>query len=335
MRSLLGLFLFVAILAPVTQVGAHEARPIYVIVKQIAAHRYSAHWKVPNSLPSSTVPSLVMPPGCQSQGELIKAELLDAYLRQQEYVCKGVLSGHYLGLSFPYFNPSVSTLFRVVLLNGEVHTHIMGPEVTKWRVPNKESFFGVAKEYMLLGINHIFSGIDHLLFIACLVFIARTRKRILVTITGFTVSHSLTLALSALRIVELPILPVEAAIALSIIFLAHEIATNDQNSLTWRYPIAVASSFGLLHGFGFAAILRAIGLPQTELPAALLFFNVGVEIGQILFVLLLALVMFAICRLQIDRLIREHEAIVTQVTVYFIGVTASYWFVARVMKFWV
>ena len=105
----------------------------------------------------------------------------------------------------------------------------------------------------------------------------------MITITGFTLAHSLTLALSTLQIVELPIPPVEAAIALSIVFLAVEIARNDQSSWTYRFPISVSTSFGLLHGFGFAAVLREIGLPQTELPAALLFFNVGVEIGQVIF----------------------------------------------------
>ncbi len=115
--------------------------------------------------------------------------------------------------------------------------------------------------------------------------IAGTWRRILITITGFTIAHSITLALSALGLVRVPIPAVEAAIALSIVFLAVEIVRGDKTSLTYRYPIAVSSSFGLLHGFGFAAVLGETGLPQTEIPAALLFFNVGVELGQIAFVL--------------------------------------------------
>ena len=334
MKRLLLLSLLIFNLLPATNVAAHEARPVFIQIKEISANRFSAHWKVPTTVPDIGIPTLVMPAGCRTQGNTTKMEYPDAYIRQQTYLCPDGLSGHTLSLQYPVFNPSLTSLFRVELLNGEVHSHIMSPDESTWRVPNKEVFMEVAREYMLLGIHHIFSGIDHLLFIACLLFIARTPRRILVTITGFTMAHSLTLALSTLRIVELPGRPVEAAIALSIIFLAHEIATNHRDSWTWRYPIAVSSSFGLLHGFGFAAVLRAIGLPQTELPAALLFFNVGVEIGQIMFVVVLAAIIFSIKRLPIQRLLLQHQAILTQVIVYCIGITASYWFVERVVRFW-
>ena len=334
MKRLLYCLLFTFILLLATGAAAHEARPVFVQIKETAPNQYFANWKVPTTVPAIAIPTLTMPSGCRAQGDLVKIEYPDAYLRQQQYLCNSGLSGQTLGLQYPVFNPSLTSLFRVELLNGEVHSHIMKPDESSWRVPAKESFLAVAEDYLLLGIHHIFSGIDHLLFIACLVFIARTPRRILVTITGFTMAHSLTLALSTLRIVELPGRPVEAAIALSIIFLAHEIATNHRESWTWRYPITVSSSFGLLHGFGFAAVLRAIGLPQTELPAALLFFNVGVEIGQIMFVLALAVIIYSVKRLSIQRLILQHQAVLTQMLVYFIGTTASYWFVARVMKFW-
>ena len=334
MKRLLYCFLFTLNLFLATGAAAHEARPVFVQVKETASNQYFANWKVPTTVPAIAIPSLIMPDDCRPQGDLVKIEYPDAYLRQQQYICNSDLSGHVLGLQYPVFNPSLTSLFRVELLNGEVHSHIMKPDESTWRVPNKESFLAVAKDYLMLGMRHIFSGIDHLLFIACLVFIAGTPRRILVTITGFTMAHSLTLALSTLRIVELPGRPVDAAIALSIIFLAHEIASNHRESWTWRYPIAVSSSFGLLHGFGFASVLRAIGLPQTELPTALLFFNIGVEIGQITFVLALAVVILSIKRLHIQKLLLQHQAVLTQMTVYFIGATASYWFVARVMKFW-
>ena len=142
----------------------------------------------------------------------------------------------------------------------------------------------MVKTYLVFGVEHILSGMDHLLFIACLIFIAGTWRRILVTITGFTIAHSLTLTLSALELIRLPVPPIEATIALSIVFLAREIALDRRDTLTWRYPIAVSAGFGLLHGLGFASALKDIGLPQTEIPAALLAFNVGVEIGQIMFV---------------------------------------------------
>ena len=159
----------------------------------------------------------------------------------------------------------------------------------------REEVTTVAVQYTWLGMEHIWIGFDHLLFVLCLIWIAGSLRRILITITGFTLAHSVTLALSALQIVVLPVPPIEAVIALSVLFLATEIARGEggfngakgangaSGALTWRYPIAVSSTFGLLHGLGFAAVLNEIGLPQTELVTGLVFFNVGVEIGQVVF----------------------------------------------------
>ena len=157
--------------------------------------------------------------------------------------------------------------------------------------------------------------------------------------TGFTVAHSITLALAALNLVRVPVPPVEAAIALSIVFLATEIARDRHDTLTWRYPIAVAGSFGLLHGFGFASVLNEIGLPQTEIPAALLFFNVGVEVGQILFVSVIvgvggALAAFGL--IQRDGSIGNEGVIplrFTRPAAYIAGSLAAYWMIDRVVGF--
>ena len=134
----------------------------------------------------------------------------------------------------------------------------------------------VAKTYISFGIEHILEGIDHLLFVACLIFIAGSWKRILITITGFTAAHSITLSLAALNIISIPILAVEAVIALSIVFLAREIVQQRRDILTWRYLVLVSITFGLLHGFGFASAHGDIGLPQNEIPTAFLSFNIGV-----------------------------------------------------------
>ena len=177
------------------------------------------------------------------------------------------------------------------------------------------------------------------MFVACLLFIARTPRRLLVTITGLTVAHSITLALSALDVVRISTPPVEAAIALSVVFMAWEIVKGDESSLAYRYPVAVSSSFGLLHGFGFAAVLRDIGLPQVELPTALLFFNIGVEIGQILFVFAL-LAGFFILRPLFVRVLRSsadeavHWTALTIPASYVIGSIASYWMIDRISGFW-
>ena len=290
-------------------------------------------------MPGGTLPYPTLPEGCvadrQPAWQLTGAE----YLGQQVFRCNAGLSGRLVGIEFPTINPSLSTLYKIRLVNSENHLRILKPSETEWTVPDAENRFAVATEYTLLGVEHIWLGIDHLLFVACLLFIARTPRRLLITITGFTVAHSITLALSALDLVRIPTPPVEAMIALSVVFMAWEIAKGNQASLTHRFPIAVSASFGLLHGFGFAAVLRDIGLPQTELPTALLFFNVGVEIGQVLFVLSL-LVAFFVLRPAFVRLLRSakdgdvHWSSLTAPASYLIGTVASFWMIERVVGFW-
>jgi hydrogenase/urease accessory protein HupE len=205
-------------------------------------------------------------------------------------------------------------------------------------IPEVESFGAVARDYLTLGVRHILEGYDHLLFLVCLMLIAGTGRRILITITGFTIAHSITLVLSALGLVRVPIPPVEAAIALSIVFLAVEIVRCDNNSLTYRYPIAVAAAFGLLHGFGFAAVLGETGLPQTEIPAALLFFNLGVELGQIAFVLAIVLVYQLIRFAGGTRMNRDVSIAALRPlqvpAAYAVGILASFWMIQRVATFW-
>jgi len=317
---------------------AHESRPIFVQINETSANQFALQWKVPTSIPDFALPSVIFPDNCSVKGEPVLAQRPDAYIGQKNYICEKGLSGQALAIRFPIINPSVSSLFRLKLLNGEVHSHILKPGEERWVIPEAESAWGVVKDYTQLGIQHIWEGIDHLLFVACLIFIARTTRRILITITGFTLAHSLTLALSTLQIVELPIPPVEAAIAMSIVFLAVEIARNDQSSWTYRFPITVSTSFGLLHGLGFAAVLQEIGLPQTELPAALLFFNVGVEIGQIIFVLGLIGLFILGRRLlgEFGKLEKIFKTAPLQTTAsYFIGTVASFWLIERIHGFWI
>ena len=171
--------------------------------------------------------------------------------------------------------------------------------------------------------------------------IAGLWRKILFTVTGFTIAHSITLALAALGVVRVPIAPVEAVIALYIVFLAVEIARKRRNTLTWRYPIAVAGSFGLLHGFGFASALKEIGLPQTELPIALLFFNLGVEVGQVVFVLAVAstaaLALPRMTALSSDGSFASTAANrqIVVPTAYVVGTLATYWTIERVSGFFV
>ena len=319
---------------------AHDARPNFVQIIETELNSFSVQWKVPASMPDRALPYPTLPDGCvaerQPAWQLAGAE----YIGQQVFHCNDTLSGRQVGIEFPIINPSLSTLYKIRLANGEEHVRILKPSETEWTGPDAEDRYAVANEYTWLGVEHIWIGVDHLLFVACLLFIARTPRRLLITITGFTIAHSITLALSALDLVRIPTPPVEAMIALSVLFMAWEIARGNYESLTHRFPVAVSASFGLLHGFGFAAVLRDIGLPQTELPTALLFFNVGVEIGQVLFVTALVVVFFTL-KPALVRLLRSakgnrvHWSSLTVPASYAIGAVASYWMIDRVTGFWI
>ena len=192
------------------------------------------------------------------------------------------------------------------------------------------SWLDAAKRYISIGIEHILWGIDHLLFVLALLVIVRGPWMLLKTITAFTIAHSMTLALATLDFITVPSRPVEAAIALSIVFLCVEIihARRGQVSLTYRYPWLVAFAFGLLHGFGFAGALAEIGLPHSEIPQALLFFNIGVEIGQLVFVgVVVAGALTFVYPLR--NLMPTAQPWVHSSFVYTIGTIATYWFIQR------
>lgn len=188
------------------------------------------------------------------------------------------------------------------------------------------SVLRAASRYTKLGFEHILEGLDHLLFVLALMIVVRDGWRLVKTITAFTIAHSITLALATFGFVNLPGAPVEAAIALSIVFMCVEIvhASRGQKSITFAYPWIVAFGFGLLHGLGFAGALSEIGLPPSEVPIALLFFNVGVELGQLafIFVILIALKMLATIRLDFPRW-------AALVPTYIIGTLAMFWTLER------
>ncbi|MEM7019930.1 MAG: HupE/UreJ family protein [Pseudomonadota bacterium] len=230
--------------------------------------------------------------------------------------------------------PPITSVEKVIFNSGETHTLLIGRGDTEFVLPQRETSSKVAQDYTWLGMHHIWVGYDHLLFLLCLLWIAGGLRRILITITGFTFAHSITLALSALGIVNLPVPPIEAVIALSVLFLAVEVAKGPRENLTWRYPIAVSSTFGLLHGLGFAAVLNEIGLPQTEVITGLIFFNVGVEIGQILFAIGVVLLLYLL-RLLFDKLIPElsFERHLRVGMGYYVGCIAAYWLIERTIGF--
>ncbi|ARN74322.1 HupE/UreJ family protein [Oceanicoccus sagamiensis] len=226
---------------------------------------------------------------------------------------------------------SGDVLLRIIDNQQHTITAVLNTENPDYTVPviKEMTKADTVVTYIILGVEHILVGLDHLLFVACLVYISGSRNKLLLTITGFTVAHSVTLILAATDTLVIPIPPVEAVIALSIVFLAWEIAKNNKNSLSLKYPILVSSSFGLLHGFGFASVLAEIGLPQNEKLLALLSFNIGVEIGQVLFVAALFAVFYLLSKLM---------KFITMETLrypasYTCGIVATFWMFERLASF--
>ncbi|KPJ94907.1 MAG: hypothetical protein AMJ53_04140 [Gammaproteobacteria bacterium SG8_11] len=313
---------------------AHDTRPLYIEINEQDRNVFSVMWKVPITVAATNVPDVNLPDTCQAVAPITGGKTT----RQQMFRCETDMSNESIAIHYPRYNPSISSLIHFARLSGEKYSVVLSPEKTVWQIPEKEQTWKVAKEYMALGIKHILEGYDHLLFIICLVLLAGTFKRILITVTGFTIAHSITLALAALGLVKVAVPPVEASIALSIVFVAMELARDKRYTLTWRYPIAVSSTFGLLHGFGFAAVLTDIGLPQTEIPAALLFFNVGVEIGQILFVVAAIALFFAgktFVKTLRDMSFSEILQSIQRPAGYLVGVLAMFWTLDRVAGFWI
>lgn len=300
--------------------AADDLRPLYVEINEDAGHRYSLRIKTPPRVMANNVPQIVFPETCGTSKSARAPALIN---------CAGTLYGAELSIRYPRREVANSTVVRVNLVTGESHTIALSSGIRGFRMPGPEDVATVAAQYAWLGAEHIWIGFDHLLFLVCLIWIAGTWKRIVITITGFTLAHSVTLALSALKIVHLPVPPIEAVIALSVVFLAREVAKGTRRNLTWRYPIAVSSSFGLLHGLGFAAALNEIGLPQLEVITGLIFFNVGVEIGQVIFALAVILLLRGTTRVAGGVAIQRGRVLAG----YAVGCVAAYWLIDRVLAY--
>lgn len=294
--------------------GADDFRPLYVEIKETARNEFLVRTRLPPGMAQQNAPQIVFPAAC--------VRVSGARIR-----CGEDPSGGTLRLRFPHAEPPTATVVRLSFATGEQHTRTLSPGELDIAMPAREDVRGVAVQYVVLGVEHIWIGFDHLLFVLCLIWIAGTWQRVLLTITGFTVAHSITLVLAAVGVLRLPVAPIEAVIALSVLFLATELARHG-DSLTWRYPLAVSSTFGLLHGLGFAAVLGEIGLPQLALLTGLVSFNLGVEIGQLAFA---ALVMTLLAAAR--RASKRFDTYGQRTTAYLVGSVAAYWFIERTVAF--
>jgi len=316
--SLAILFVF----APVA--NAHDSRPLYVEITETPNGQIHLSIKLPPSLGAMQTPKVLLGKPCYMLADTQKISLQG----QNVYACPQGLDDVKMSITYPSFNPSLSTFVKVKFNTGEIRTALMGPAKTEWFIPKGETFTVVAINYFKTGFKHILGGYDHLLFLVGLLFIARTPRRVLLTITGFTVAHSITLVLVALDAIHISTLALEMLIALSIVFLANEIARNNQNTLTWRYPVIVSSGFGLVHGGGFASALTDIGLPQTEKITGLLFFNLGIEASQIFTILILLCPLLVFSLLQQRVKFRKYR--IHSILGYSLGIVATYWLFTRI-----
>ena len=337
---------FRLILALVAVLLAHpalsdELRPGYLEMRQISSDTYNLLFKVPARGEDLRLAIYVKLPDGARDAELPRASSGDgAYVERRRIRRDGGLAGQAVsieGLSAT----STDVLVRIESLEGAIQTERLSPTKTSFVIQAVPGSGEVAATYLRLGVEHILFGFDHLLFVLALVLLVRDWHRVAITVTAFTIAHSITLAAATLGFVNVPGPPVEATIALSIMLVSVEIlnARRGKPSLTARLPWLVAFSFGLLHGFGFAGALAEVGLPQHSIAVALLFFNVGVEIGQLIFVaaILSTMSLFRYTASKLLEPARIRSALDRlDVTVgYAIGVMAAYWLIERTTAFFV
>ena len=319
-------WLAACLLLAVSVASAHESRPAYFEVKETSAGQFSLLWRTPVLAGMRLPIALKLPDDVKNLREPSVQELADSFL-ERRWIDAGPngLAGQ--RIEFPGLQGTITdVLVRVEMLDGRSWTTIVHPSQPWVEITAAQTRLEVMGTFIVQGIRHILFGADHMLFVLGLLLIVKDRWMLLKTITAFTVAHSITLAIATLGYAEAPVLPLNAAIALSILFLGPEIVRSwrGETSFTIRHPWVVAFAFGLLHGFGFASALTSAGLPKAELPVALLSFNVGVEIGQLSFVALILSLERAFRILEV-RWPRWAEALPG----YTVGSLGAFWTVQR------
>ena len=330
MSKLCSVLLFLALAIFPSLAGAHEMRPAYLEIRESAPDTYDVLWKVP-ALGEGIRMGLYLrfADDVDTVTEPVAGYTSGAHMQRMRIRRDGGLTGTTVtidGLDATF----TDVLLRLERIDGTSVTHRLTPAAPSYVIEADPGRGQVAWTYFVLGVEHILSGIDHLLFVLALLMVVVGWRKLVGTITAFTVAHSITLALAALGFVHVPGKPVEAIIALSIVFVAAEIVRGRMGNpgLTARLPWIVAFTFGLLHGFGFAGALSEIGLPQSAIPLALFTFNVGVEAGQLLFVA--AVLAFYLLARRIQLTPPEWA---WRVPTYAIGGIAAYWMIERVAAF--
>ena len=308
---------------------AHELRPAYLDMRETATNEFAVLWKVP-ALDDLRLGLYVrLPDVCKAKTETVRTIHDGAYFERWSVACPNGLKGQEIVID-GLRSTVTDALARIEYRDGTKQIARFTPEKPTLLVASGQSGLEVAETYFLLGVDHILTGFDHLLFVLALLLLIHDRWMLVKTVTAFTIAHSITLAGATLGYISLPQKPVEATIALSIAFVASELvkARSGERRLSEDYPWIVAFVFGLLHGFGFAGALKETGLPQTDISLALLTFNLGIEAGQLTFIAA-ALVVFRAASI----LVTVPIAPARLSAAYLIGTTSMVWLVARFSSF--
>jgi len=305
---------------------AHELRPGFLEIRQTGMEAYDVRFKVPARGDMRLALYVRMPDECADTAPVRTERTGTAIVEGRVVSCPGGLAEHRVSID-GLAGTFTDVVARVELADGGVQGARLTPDKPYFTVAAAPTWLDTARTYFLLGVEHILLGVDHLLFVLALMILVRNTWMLLKVITAFTVAHSITLAVAALDIIQIPQAPVEAVIALSIMFVAAETLPQKRNEhdLASKAPWIIAFAFGLLHGLGFGGALKEIGLPQSDVPLALLTFNLGVEAGQVLFVLAILGLKAAF-----DRVLELNRPWARTAIGYGIGSLAAMWFVQRV-----
>lgn len=318
-----------ACLLPAVHAFGHEVRPAYLDLREDAPGSFDVLFKTPMRGDARLALDVSFSGPVKMATPVISRTTGNAMVQTWRLAASGSLAGQVVridGLS----STMTDALVRIQFIDGGEWVGRLTPGAPQATIPLRQDGWAVAYTYLELGVEHIVLGIDHLLFVLVLILIAPNTRQLILAITAFTIAHSITLAAATLGIVNVPSPPIEAAIALSIAFVAAEIirAREGAAGIAARAPWVVAFAFGLLHGFGVAGALSEVGLPAGHIPAALLFFNVGVEIGQLLFV---AVILGFAALFQLAR--RPLPRWAAFAPPYLIGTLAMFWVIQRVSVF--
>lgn len=333
------MILFIAVLVGCSPVLGHPLAPVLLELHELAGGGVAVRFKKPLDVPPWVELQPRLPEHCRALERLAEQDGADLSLtRRFRLDCgAGGLVGSTVGVA-GLAAERMQALLRIELADGRTFAAVLSAGRPDFRVPTRQGVLAVGRQYVALGYHHILGGLDHLLFILGLLFLVTGTRKLVATVTAFTVGHSINLALAALGVVPLAQGPAEVGIAMTLVVLAVEL-TGEEATAWRRRPWLLAGLFGLLHGLGFAGALTQAGLPQGEIPLALASFNVGIEAGQLLFVLAFVGISRAGRRLgaRAGGLAERLAGIAVHLPLaaaYVVGTLGVYWGCARLWVLW-